>query len=51
MAKIICNTTPTDMHTALTFGPTGHLTLLLLGLYGPQAHQWNLNFSPPVLVL
>ena len=28
-------------------GPTGHLTLLSLRLYDPQARQWNLNFSTP----
>jgi hypothetical protein len=26
-------------------GPTGHLELLSLRLYDPQAHQWNLNFA------
>jgi hypothetical protein len=26
-------------------GPTGHLSLLSLRLYDPQAHQWNLNFA------
>lgn len=26
-------------------GPTGHLELLSLRLYDPEAHQWNLNFA------
>jgi hypothetical protein len=26
-------------------GPTGHLELLALRLYNPQAHQWSLNFA------
>jgi hypothetical protein len=26
-------------------GPTGHLELLSLRLYNPEAHQWSLNFA------
>jgi hypothetical protein len=26
-------------------GPTGHLELLSLRLYDPEAHQWSLNFA------
>lgn len=28
-------------------GPAGHLELLSLRTYDPQAHQWNLNFATP----
>src|SRR5262249_50805058 len=26
-------------------GPVGHLEMLALRLYDPQAHQWNMNFA------
>jgi len=28
-------------------GPNGHLTLLALRLYKPEAHQWSINFATP----
>jgi hypothetical protein len=34
-----------NLATVEADGPTGHLELLSLRLYDPQAHQWNIHFA------
>lgn len=34
-----------NLATVEADGPTGHLELLALRLYDPQAHQWSISFA------